>query len=160
MPKSKALYPAQFRQQMVELVHAGRKPRDLATLKDRGARKMVYHNTSAPIFSSDDTTAWYESLRAVNQGDPFFFSRFFRVPGMTQCPDGPTTDQFDMLTPLVNWIEKGQAPEVVIASARGVGNAGGVNASLPSNWLPARTRPLCMYPNVARNKGTGSADLA
>jgi transposase len=30
MPKSKAPYPAQFRQQMVELVHAGGKPRDLA----------------------------------------------------------------------------------------------------------------------------------
>jgi transposase len=30
MPKSKAPYPAQFRQQMVELVQAGRKPRDLA----------------------------------------------------------------------------------------------------------------------------------
>ena len=30
MPKSKAPYPAQFRQQMVELVHAGRKSRDLA----------------------------------------------------------------------------------------------------------------------------------
>ena len=36
---------------------------------------------------------------------------------MTQCPDGPTTDQFDMLTPLVNWVEEGQAPVVVIASA-------------------------------------------
>ena len=30
MPKSKAPYPAEFRQQMVELVHAGRKPRELA----------------------------------------------------------------------------------------------------------------------------------
>jgi transposase len=30
MPKSKAPYPAEFRQQMVELVHAGRKPSELA----------------------------------------------------------------------------------------------------------------------------------
>ena len=30
MPKSKAPYPVQFRQQMVELVHAERKPKDLA----------------------------------------------------------------------------------------------------------------------------------
>lgn len=30
MPKTKAPYPAQFRQQMVELVHAGRKPGELA----------------------------------------------------------------------------------------------------------------------------------
>ena len=30
MPKPKAPYPAQFREQMVELVHAGRKPGELA----------------------------------------------------------------------------------------------------------------------------------
>ena len=35
-------------------------PSDLSTLKNRGAKLMVYHGTSDPIFSSDDTTAWYE----------------------------------------------------------------------------------------------------
>ena len=29
----------------------------------RGAKMMVYHGTSDPIFSSDDTAAWYEALR-------------------------------------------------------------------------------------------------
>ena len=40
-----------------------------STLKNRGAKMMVYHGTSDPIFSSDDTTAWYEALRAANGGD-------------------------------------------------------------------------------------------
>ena len=39
-------------------------PTDLSALKNRGAKMMVYHGTSDPIFSSDDTTAWYEALRA------------------------------------------------------------------------------------------------
>ena len=39
-----------------------------------------------------------------------------------------------MLTPLVNWVEKGQAPDSVIASARGAGNRGGVNADVPASW--------------------------
>ncbi|MEY8876332.1 MAG: tannase/feruloyl esterase family alpha/beta hydrolase, partial [Leptothrix sp. (in: b-proteobacteria)] len=82
-------------------------PSNLATLKNRGAKMMVYHGTSDPIFSSDDTTAWYESLRSANAGDASNFSRFYRVPGMTHCSGGPTTDQFDMLTPLVNWVEQG-----------------------------------------------------
>lgn len=135
-------------------------PSNLGTLKNRGAKVMVYHGTSDPIFSSDDTTAWYESLRSANGGDASNFARFFRVPGMTHCSAGPSTDQFDMLTPLVAWVEQGQAPASVTASARGTGNAAGVNADVPASWSATRTRPLCPYPQVARYKGTGSVDSA
>lgn len=132
----------------------------LATLKNRGAKMVVYHGTSDPIFSSDDTTAWYEALRAANGGDAANFARYFRVPGMNHCSGGPATDQFDMLTPLVNWVEKGQAPDSVLASARGAGNAGGANADLPATWPATRTRPLCPYPKVARYKGSGNVEEA
>ena len=132
----------------------------LATLKNRGAKMMVYHGTSDPIFSSEDTTAWYERLFSANAADTSKFARFFRVPGMNHCSGGPTLDQFDMLTPLVNWVEKGQAPDSVTASARGAGNAGGANPDLPASWSATRSRPLCAYPKVARYKGSGSIEDA
>lgn len=135
-------------------------PSRLGAVRDRGAKIMAYHGTSDPIFSSDDTTQWYESVRFFNDGDASDFARFYRVPGMTHCSGGPTTDQFDMLTPLVNWVEKGQAPASVVASARGPGNAAGANADVPASWSATRTRPLCPYPQVARYKGTGSLELA
>jgi poly(3-hydroxybutyrate) depolymerase len=135
-------------------------PSQLGTLKRRGAKIMVYHGTADPIFSSDDTTQWYDQLRAANDGDASNFARFFRVPGMNHCGGGPATDQFDMLSALVNWVEKGQAPESVTASARGAGNAGGANADLPATWSATRTRPLCAYPKVARYKGTGDIESA
>lgn len=135
-------------------------PTNLSAVKNRGAKMLVYHGTSDPIFSSDDTTSWYEGLRSANGGDASNFARFFRVAGMNHCSGGPATDQFDMLTPLVNWVEKGQAPDSVQASARGPGNAGGVNGDVPSNWSPSRTRPLCAYPNVAVYKGSGSVEDA
>ena len=135
-------------------------PSQLGALKNRGAKMMVYHGTSDPIFSSDDTTAWYESLRSANGGDASNFARFYRVPGMTHCSGGPTLDQFDMLTPLVAWVETGVAPDSVIATARGAGNAGGVNPDVPSTWAANRTRPLCAYPKVARYNGSGSIELA
>jgi poly(3-hydroxybutyrate) depolymerase len=125
-------------------------PSNLAALKRRGAKLMVYHGTADPIFSSDDTTAWYEALRRASGGEAHDFARFYRVPGMNHCSGGPSTDQFDMLTPLVNWVEKDQAPDSVLATARGAGNAGGVNADVPANWAAGRTRPLCPYPQVAR----------
>ncbi|HUG24807.1 tannase/feruloyl esterase family alpha/beta hydrolase [Piscinibacter sp.] len=133
-------------------------PTQLQTLKNRGAKVMVYHGVSDSIFSVDDTTAWYEGLRANNSGDASNFARFFRVPGMNHCAGGPSTDQFDMLTALVDWVEKGQAPDSVIASARGPGNAAGANADVPAGWSASRSRPLCPYPKVARLKA-GATDL-
>jgi feruloyl esterase len=135
-------------------------PTDLSALKNRGAKLMVYHGTADPIFSSDDSIAYIEGLRAANGGDASNFARLFLIPGMNHCSGGPSTDQFDMLTPLVNWVEKGQPPESVLATARGASSPGGSNADVPAAWLPNRTRPLCSHPKVARYNGSGSPELA
>jgi len=67
---------------------------------------------------------------------------------MGHCRGGPATDQFDMLTPLVAWVEQGVAPDQVIAS--------GANfTSAPT----ARMRPLCPYPQEARYTGPAGGDL-
>ncbi|MGJ7496740.1 tannase/feruloyl esterase family alpha/beta hydrolase [Variovorax sp. RT4R15] len=125
---------------------------NLATLRNRGAKLMVYHGTSDPVFSSDDTAAWYERLQAANGGNATAFARYFPVPGMNHCSGGPATDQFDMLSALVGWVERGEAPASVTASARGAGSSA-ANAELPAGWSATRTRPLCPYPQVARYKG-------
>jgi pimeloyl-ACP methyl ester carboxylesterase len=135
-------------------------PTELGTLKNRGAKLLVYHGVSDAIFSVDDTTAWYEGLRQNNGGDASSFARFFRVPGMNHCAGGPSTDQFDLLTPLVEWVETGKAPDRILATARGAGNPGGVNDELPTDWSANRTRPLCPYPKVARYDGSGDVESA
>ena len=135
-------------------------PTNLSTLKNRGAKMIVYHGVSDPIFSVADTAAWYEGLRTANGGDASDFARLFRVPGMGHCSGGPATDQFDPLSALVAWVEQGTAPDRLVARARGAGNAGGVNAELPAGWAADRTRPLCPYPAVARYNGSGSLEEA
>jgi hypothetical protein len=135
-------------------------PSSLSTLKKRGAKVMVYHGVSDPIFSYDDSVTWYKNLAAANDGDAGNFARLYGVPGMNHCSGGPATDQFDMLSALVKWVEQGQAPDSVVATARGTGNAGGVNAELPSSWSTSRTRPLCPYPKVATYQGSGSIEDA
>jgi feruloyl esterase len=134
---------------------------NLDGVRNRGGKIMVYHGTSDPIFSSDDTLRWYGELSKFNgvikASD---FARYYPVPGMNHCSGGPATDQFDMLTPLVNWVENGVAPGAVTATARGAGNAGGVNADVPSTWAANRSRPLCPSPQVARYNGSGSIELA
>lgn len=133
---------------------------DLSALKNRGAKLLVYHGTSDAVFSSDDTAAWYDALARRHGGSAAGFARYFPVPGMNHCRGGPATDQFDMLGALVNWVEQGRAPDAVVAGVRGTGNPGGVNNELPAHWSPARTRPLCPYPQVAAYKGSGDIESA
>uniref|UniRef100_E1TF72 Tannase and feruloyl esterase n=2 Tax=Pseudomonadota TaxID=1224 RepID=E1TF72_BURSG len=125
---------------------------NLSALKQRGAKLMVYHGTSDPVFSSNDTTDWYQRLSAANGGDASNFARLYTVAGMNHCSGGPAADQFDMLTPMVAWVEQGKAPESIVATARDASNAV-PNSEVPADWGAGRTRPLCPYPKVARYKG-------
>ena len=133
---------------------------DLNDLRRRGAKVRVYHGVSDPIFSVNDTEAWYRGVDRTSGGRAEDFARFYRVPGMGHCSGGPATDQADFLTPLVAWVEGGKAPGALIASARGAGNAGGVNPEVPADWSATRTRPLCAYPAVAVYKGRGDVEQA
>ena len=135
-------------------------PTDLSTLRNRGAKLVMYHGTADPIFSSDESAARYDAIRNARGGDASDFARLFLIPGMNHCSGGPAADQFDVIQPLVDWVERGIAPASITAQARGTGNAGGVNADLPAAWSATRTRPLCPYPQVARYRGTGSLESA
>jgi feruloyl esterase len=125
---------------------------NLSVLKSRGAKLIVYHGTSDPVFSSNDTTDWYQRLMTANGGDASNFARLYTVAGMNHCSGGPAADQFDMLTPMIAWVEQGKAPDSIVATARDAGNAL-PNPEVPADWGSNRTRPLCAYPKVARYKG-------
>ncbi|WP_186128081.1 tannase/feruloyl esterase family alpha/beta hydrolase [Burkholderia gladioli] len=132
---------------------------NLSALKSRGAKMFVYHGTGDPVFSFDDTRDWYERVAQANGGSAADFVRFYPVPGMNHCSGGPAADQFDMLTPLVAWVEQGQAPAAIVAAARDATNAV-PNADVPASWGVGRTRPLCPYPQVARYNGSGDLSSA
>ena len=66
---------------------------------------------------------------------------------MFHCGGGVGPSTFDMDAALMQWVEKGAAPNHILA-ARVV------------DGKPVRTRPLCPYPQVAKYKGSGSIDEA
>jgi hypothetical protein len=132
----------------------------LTRLAQAGGKLIVYHGTADPVFSSDDTARWYRRIERPPGSRTKAFARYFEVPGMNHCRGGPATDQFDMITPLVEWVENGLAPERITASTRGSGNPGGANPELPTAWPAHRSRPLCPYPEIARYDGQGDANSA
>jgi hypothetical protein len=122
----------------------------------------VVHGAADPVFSVNDTISWYESLRSRYGKSTSDMARLFIVPGMGHSRGGSATDQFDMVDALVNWVEKGIAPDAITAKARGKGAVVPevVNAEVPASWAPNRTRPLCAYPEIPKYNGTGNPEAA
>ena len=133
---------------------------ELAGLRRHGGRIVMYHGTSDPIFSSEHSVQVWEAWNRGAAAPAERFARLYLVPGMNHCRGGPSTDQFDLLQPLVDWVELGQAPGAVTAQVRGPGSPAGVNLDVPHAWAPTRTRPLCPYPAVARKSGDGDLESA
>lgn len=131
----------------------------LQSFVKRGGKLMIYQGASDPVFSELDTIAWYEHFIATLGPDAFNSVRLFNVPGMNHVRGGMATDQFDMVDALVAWVETSQAPDFIVASARGPGSAL-VNPEIPASWSPTRSRLLCPFPKVARFKGTGNPEMA
>ena len=86
---------------------------DLSAFRTHGGKLIIYHgwaDQAIPPFSTIDYYAAVERTTggfASTQG----FSRLYMVPGGYHClGGGDPAVTADFLTPLVNWVEKGQAP--------------------------------------------------
>ncbi|MEZ5654005.1 MAG: tannase/feruloyl esterase family alpha/beta hydrolase [Burkholderiaceae bacterium] len=135
-------------------------PTRLDDVATRGAKIIAYHGTSDPFLSVVDTEDWFEALDDNRNGRAAEFARLFEVPGMGHCAGGPAADQFDMITPLVRWVEQGDAPASIVAAVRGPDNPGGANPELPAGSSPTRSRLLCPYPQISVYDGHGDPEKA
>jgi len=120
---------------------------DYSRMRKRHGKLLIYGGLSDPVFSANDLVAYYRRVIAANGGVAATqrFARLVLVPGMNHCGGGPSLDQFDTLTAMQAWVERGKAPQRLIA--RGTA-------------FPGRTRPLCAYPATAHYKGSGNIESA
>lgn len=118
-----------------------------STFKARGAKAIIYTGISDPLVNPAGVYRWYQNLAAANGGVEATrdFARFFYAPGMGHCRGGNGLDTFDRLMTLVDWVEKGKAPDALIAKGAA---------------FPGRSRPICAFPNQTRYKGEGSIEDA
>ena len=117
---------------------------ELKGFKARGGKLMIAHGMADPIFSPLESEDYFKRLQATEGGKDM--SRLFQIPGMGHCQGGAATDSWDGLSAMVNWVEKGQAPEVIIAKGTQV--------------FKDRTRPLCAYPKIGMYSGSGNVEDA
>ncbi len=136
---------------------------DLGEFREHGGKLLMYHGWADPLIPSQSSINYFNALVANHEGaehaseggNPALrrtqtYARLFMVPGMFHCSGGPGPNVFDALTPLVTWVEAGVAPDTITATKF-------VNDTPPA---VAMTRPLCVYPKVAKYNGTGSTSIA
>ena len=116
---------------------------DLSEFRARGGKVLMYFGWADTALTPHMGIDYYERVAArMGAGTPDFF-RLFMVPGMFHCRGGFGPDRFDALTPLINWVEGGRAPDQIVAAQE---EGGAI----------VRTRPLCPYPQIARPSGAGN----
>lgn len=122
---------------------------DLATFRARGGKLMLYHGWADPTVPPFGTLDYYAKLTSASGGldKTRQWARVFMVPGMFHCRGGNAPNTFDMLDAIVDWVEKGQAPERIVATQM-------------AGDKVLRTRPLVAYPAVAHYTGKGDVNDA
>jgi feruloyl esterase len=120
---------------------------DLSGFRKRGGKLLMTYGWADPILQPMMGVNYYEQAAAKNDPGTIDFFRLFMVPGMSHCGGGIGTDQHDPMTAIIDWVEKGKAPDTIAAKRLVDGKV-------------VRTRPLCPYPQVARYAGQGSIDDA
>ena len=152
---------------------------DLRSFRAHGGKLIQYHGWEDAAIAPRDSINYYEQVRAFlnTYPDPRStsaasiesFYRLFMVPGMQHCGGGQGATNFgngdmsegipddsghDVILALDRWVTQGVAPERIIAN-------GTIGADVKAGAAGTRlTRPLCVYPAVARYKGQGDTNSA
>ena len=122
---------------------------DLREFKARGGKLLVWHGWADGAIMATSSVGYYEGVLKFmggrSQTEDFF--RLFLVPGVHHSGGGPGFTEFDSMTVLENWVEKGQAPDKFVACRITEGTV-------------ERCRPIFPYPVRTRYSGKGDPKLA
>jgi tannase/feruloyl esterase len=140
---------------------------DLRPFKHRGGKLIVSSSVNDGIFSGASIARWYRDVNRHMDGDASDFARLFMVPNMAHCGGGPATNDFAVneLNAITAWVESGHAPERIVAANHNTSSpfpsTGGLFDPQIATHFPANgTRPLCVFPKIAKYKGSGMTNDA
>jgi feruloyl esterase len=143
---------------------------DLSGFARRGGKLIIYHGWSDPAIPPGASVKFVGQVRAAMGPGTDRFLRLFMVPGMQHCWMGeaawsfnpiaarsPARPDRDLAAALQRWVERGVAPEQVIAAQPVDAMAPLVDAADPRI---VRTGLICAYPKIARYDGRGDPKTA
>ncbi len=117
---------------------------DLRDYQERGGKLLMYHGWMDTGISPWNSIQYYESVIQEMGPDQDDWMKLYMVPGMGHCSGGPGPYEFELLTVMERWRERGREPQEI-------------QARNPESGL---TRPLCPYPQSAVYDGRGDTKRA
>jgi feruloyl esterase len=138
---------------------------DLTQFRDHGAKLIAAQGWSDPQISPKAMIDYFE-LATRTMGGPAEMAKFYRlfmIPGMDHCSGGEGAYGINYIAALENWVEKGQAPDMLIGVHPRLGAPlDFFNVDLP--FLDPKdvvfSRPNFPYPKKAVYSGKGDANQA
>jgi len=115
---------------------------NLAPFRDRGSKLIMWHGFADQLIVPEGSIDYYDAVTQALGGGykrTQQFARLFMAPGVGHCGGGAGPQPQNLFDAVVTWVEKGQAPETILASKPITGGT--------------QNRPLCPYPALARYTG-------
>lgn len=139
---------------------------DLRPFKVRGGKLILYQGWADEATYPGNPPAYYETVERLIGGraQTQDFFRLFMIPGENHIPQvGGGAETVDYLSYLEGWVERGEAPDVLLAQrmktlARFAGPVTYAAYLTPDNV--AFSRPVYPYPVQARYSGKGDVNDA
>jgi hypothetical protein len=124
---------------------------DLTAFKKDGGKILIWHGLADQLIFPQGTINYYQRVQQAMGGPAATdsFARLFLAPGAQHCASAAGPAPADPLGAVVNWVQHGKAPASVLGTITN-----------PVTGAVIRSRPLCMYPLVARYTGHGSMNQA
>lgn len=138
---------------------------ELSAFASAGGKLILWHGLADPHISPLNTIAYYTAVQqTMGQAAADKFLRLYLFPGGYHCGGGEGPFTVDLLSPIMAWVERGTAPNALLAShtpGNGTGPEGPPpGMDRPESGAADRTRPIYPYPSTASYTGSGSVDNA
>jgi Tannase and feruloyl esterase len=123
---------------------------DLSSFRAHGGKLIIWQGWADQAIPPFGTPVYYDAVldRMGNLQQVQQFARLFMFPSMYHCAGGYGPNQFDMVAPMVAWVEQGIAPGKILAT------------QTDNTGQAVRTFPVFPYPEQTKYTGQGSVNDA
>lgn len=123
---------------------------DLNAFRAHGGKLIIWQGWADQAIPPFGSPVYYDAVQDRMGGlqQTQMFARLFMFPSMYHCAGGYGPNQFDMIAPMVAWVEQGVAPGKIVASQS------------DSSGQVVRTFPVFPYPEQTAYTGQGSINDA
>ncbi|KAK9452660.1 Tannase/feruloyl esterase [Dipodascopsis uninucleata] len=126
---------------------------DISTFILNGGKLLIHQGWSDEYNAQDFVIEYFDKVSktiSMSYQELSDSMRIFFQPGVRHCGGGYGPNVFDPVEAVVEWFEKGRAPDKLIATQ--------YHNNIVSNGIK-RTRPYCAWPKIPTYKGSGDINL-